>query len=96
MGIIAHEGQLFGVLNQLLGTVAALGVLLLAISGLVMWWQRRPPRRFSETGDTAALPRPVFVGVLALAFLLPLLAATFVLSLAVDWLVRRKKRPAMA
>jgi len=46
-GIAAHEGQLFGLPNQILGTLAAGGVILIAISGLVMWWQRRPSGRFA-------------------------------------------------
>lgn len=90
--IIAHEGQLFGLLNQILGTLAALGVLLLAITGLALWWERRPARGPAELPTTSELPRPVFVGVLAIACLLPLLAATFAALLGLDWLVRQRAR----
>ena len=41
-GIIAHEGQLFGLANQLLGLIACLGVITLAVTGVMMWWSRRP------------------------------------------------------
>jgi uncharacterized iron-regulated membrane protein len=84
-GIIAHEGRLFGLANQLLGTLAALGVVLLAASGLVMWWRRRAADRYAASQSAAALPRPVLLGTLALAALLPLLAA----SLALIWLADR-------
>lgn len=40
-GVAAHEGQLFGWPNQLLGLIAALGLLLICVSGVVMWWRRR-------------------------------------------------------
>ena len=36
-----HEGQLFGLANQLLGLTAALGLITLSISAIVMWWRRR-------------------------------------------------------
>ncbi|SFS16182.1 Uncharacterized iron-regulated membrane protein [Granulicella pectinivorans] len=41
-GIAAHEGQLFGLANQLLGLFTTLGLVTLSLSGLVMWWRRRP------------------------------------------------------
>ena len=41
VGIAAHEGQLFGWPNQLLGLVTAGGLLLVSLSGVVMWWRRR-------------------------------------------------------
>ncbi|MBD1916633.1 PepSY domain-containing protein [Phormidium sp. FACHB-77] len=42
MGTAIHMGRYFGFANQLLMLVAALIVMLLAITGVVMWWQRRP------------------------------------------------------
>ncbi len=41
IGIAAHEGQLFGWPNQLLGVATATGLLLLCVSGVTMWWRRR-------------------------------------------------------
>jgi uncharacterized iron-regulated membrane protein len=89
--IIAHEGQLFGLLNQILGTLAAAGVFLLAASGLIMWWQRRPAGKLAAPMSDAALPRPVFLGTLALALFLPLLAATFLVALLGERWLRRAR-----
>jgi uncharacterized iron-regulated membrane protein len=41
-GIAAHEGQLFGWFNKLLGTLTVVGLVVLSVSGLTMWWRRRP------------------------------------------------------
>ena len=41
VGIAAHEGQLFGIANQLLGLVTALGLIAICVSAVVMWWRRR-------------------------------------------------------
>ena len=41
IGIAAHEGQLFGWPNQLLGLLTAMGLVLLSVSGVILWWKRR-------------------------------------------------------
>lgn len=41
-GVAAHEGQLFGVLNQMISLMTAIGLEILCVSALVMWWRRRP------------------------------------------------------
>ncbi|MCR6654697.1 MAG: PepSY domain-containing protein [Opitutus sp.] len=83
-GIIAHEGRLFGLANQILGSIAAAGVLLLAVSGLVMWWQRRPAGSLSAPVSNSSLPKPVVWGTLALSAALPLLAASLAALLVFD------------
>jgi len=83
-GIIAHEGRLFGLANQILGSVAAGGVFLLAVSGLVMWWQRRPAGKLGAPVAVVTMPRPVFWGTLVLSLALPLLAASLVVLLLFD------------
>ncbi len=41
-GVAAHEGQLFGLANQLLMLATALGLVLLCVSAFVMWRRRAP------------------------------------------------------
>lgn len=89
-GIIAHEGQLFGLLNQILGTLAAFGVLLMGASGLCLWWKRKPAAKRGSPKKQPALPRPVFWGMIGLALFLPMLAASLlVLFLGDSLLIRR-------
>lgn len=94
-GIIAHEGRLFGLANQILGTLAALGVVLLGASGLVLWWQRRPPGQRAAPVSDSSLPRPVLLGTFALAALLPLLAASLALLWLADRLLQCRRAPAL-
>ncbi|ATC64502.1 hypothetical protein CMV30_11365 [Nibricoccus aquaticus] len=75
-GIIAHEGQLFGVINQIANTLVCLGIITIAATGLALWWRRRPAGQLAAPTSTASLPKPVFFGTLALAVFLPLLAAS--------------------
>ena len=41
-GVAAHEGQLFGLANQLLGVFTAICLVTLSVSAFVLWWGRRP------------------------------------------------------
>lgn len=56
-GIRLHMGFLFGLLNQLLLLVAALGLVTVIVRGYLMWWQRRPTR-----GGNWAVGRPPMRG----------------------------------
>ncbi len=92
VGVAAHEGQLFGWLNQALGVVAALGLTTLAVSGVVMWWRRRPD---GALGAPPALPEgrmAIGLGVLILAFavFLPVLGVSLVLVALVERLVLKR------
>lgn len=98
-GIAFHEGDM-GAWNLALNTVFCLAMVFLPVSGLVMWWKRRPERAFR----LAAPPAPQgaafwwtaagVVVVLGLAF--PLggvaIAAVVVLDLlVVRWLPRVRR-----
>jgi uncharacterized iron-regulated membrane protein len=86
VGIAAHEGQLFGLANQLLGLFTALGLLTLCVSAIVMWWRRRP-----EGGLGVPAPRVtefrigagLKAGIVILALLLPVAG----ISIALLWLI---------
>ncbi len=88
-GIAAHEGALFGWFNQLLGVLTTLGLMLLSVSGVVLWWKRR------DLGVLGA-PKPtlnprVSLGLISIVVLigicLPLFAASLVFVLVLEWLV---------
>lgn len=92
-GIAAHEGRLFGWLNQALGLAAALGLVLLCISSFVMW-RKRAPGRLSAGAIGAPPPPPdarAGFGVAAIivvsGVLLPLLGLCLVALALVERLV---------
>lgn len=86
-GIAFHEGDL-GVWNLVFNTVFCLSVIGVSLSGLVMWWKRRP----AGAARLAAPPRPhdlplwkgaaALVVVLGIAF--PLAGAAIVAVLLLD------------
>ncbi|MET3824711.1 putative iron-regulated membrane protein [Sphingomonas sp. PvP055] len=93
-GIAVHEGALFGLANQIAGTIVALLLALLAGSGAVLWWRRRP---VGLLGAPLPLTRPRFGPVLVAAIVvlgvyMPMFGATLLLVLAVERLVLRNLR----
>lgn len=92
IGIAAHEGQLFGWINQLLGLLTAIGLITLCVSGFIMWRKRNPCGKLG-----APLPLPDarlgrgFISIIALAaILLPVLGASLIVILALEQFVLRK------
>lgn len=90
-GIIAHEGQLFGLANQLLGLVTCLGIVGLAVTGVWLWWSRRPAGQLAapEARPLFRVSRGAVVIAVALSALLPLMAASLAALLLLDWVVSR-------
>jgi uncharacterized iron-regulated membrane protein len=91
-GIAAHEGQLFGLANQLLGMATAFGLITLAVSSTVLWWRRRPE---GVLGAPVPLTRPRFGGGLialigGLALILPLLGISLLAVLLIERVALRR------
>ena len=92
IGIAAHEGQLFGWTNQALGLITAIGLVLLCVSGLVLWWRRRDQ---GVLGAPKVLLNPrVSWGLITLVVLLgsylPLFGTSLLLVLLIEWSVLRR------
>ena len=98
VGISAHEGQLFGLANQLLGLLAAIGLITLCISAIVLWWRRRPEGGLSLPAPKVPgfrIERGVAALILVLAILLPVFGASLLLVAAADrWIFGRPSAPA--
>lgn len=89
-GVSLHQGDL-SVWNKIANVVFCLAFILISITGVVMWWLRRPtgqarlgaPPRFEQDGIwKTGLATLLVIGV---AF--PLAGFTIVLTLLLDWLL---------
>jgi uncharacterized iron-regulated membrane protein len=97
-GTAWHEGQLFGMVNQLIGVVTAAALVGMSVMGFLMWRRRRPDGRLGAPPLPREQGRPAFVAVamLALAVVLPLLAASLVLLWLLDRMLPRVSPAAAA
>jgi len=93
IGVAAHEGQLFGWPNQALGVVTALGLVLMAVSSIVLWWRRRSPGTLGapKASQGAARFALSLIAIIAiLGVLLPLLGISLLIVLGIErWVLRR-------
>ena len=90
VGIALHQADM-GLWNTILNTVFCLMIVFLCISGIVMWWKRRPSGAFRLAPPPLPADLPlwkgaVFIGLLlSLAF--PLVGLTLLAAMALDLLL---------
>ena len=89
VGIAAHEGQLFGWLNQLLGLLTALGLVAMSIAGFIMWRLRAPAKQLGAPPKHphATLGTGFMIIIISAAILLPALGLSLIALALLDFLV---------
>ncbi|WP_433783485.1 PepSY-associated TM helix domain-containing protein [Actinomycetospora sp. CA-101289] len=97
-GIDAHMGYLFGVANQVVLAVLALGLACVVVWGYVLWWRRGPGRRPGHVpadGVLRSLPRGLLAAVvvvtIAVGVAVPLLGASLLAFLLLETLLDRRR-----
>ncbi|MEC4589686.1 PepSY domain-containing protein [Nitrospirillum amazonense] len=96
IGVAAHEGHLFGWLNQALGVFTAISLVTLAVSSVVLWLRRRPADLLGAPPATRASQQParspwLFALLLvALGVFLPLLGGSLIVVVLAERLVLRR------
>lgn len=90
--IAAHEGQLFGWVNQLIGLITGLALVILCLSAGIMWFKYRPNDRL---GAPEALPNQAIglglaASIIGLGLFLPLFGLSLILVIIVERLILRR------
>lgn len=87
IGVAAHEGQLFGWPNQMLGLFTATGLSLVCVSAVMLWWGRRRPGRLGAPAphQTSPLALGAFVLIVLLGVFLPLFGLSLVIVRLLEW-----------
>jgi uncharacterized iron-regulated membrane protein len=89
VGIAAHEGHLFGWLNQLVSLLTALGLIGVCASAIILWWRRRPVGMLGAPQPIrGAATSAIIIGIVVIfGVLLPLLGASLIAVLIVERLI---------
>ncbi|MEU3161127.1 PepSY-associated TM helix domain-containing protein [Streptomyces griseoincarnatus] len=95
-GVQAHMGLLFGIVNQIVLAMLAIGLICVIVWGYRMWWQRRPtrsdrralmgtpPARGAWRGVPSGVLAVGIVAVAAVGWVIPLFGIPLAAFLAVD------------
>ncbi|WP_426150326.1 PepSY-associated TM helix domain-containing protein [Pseudomonas sp. DC3000-4b1] len=98
LSVMLHEGKMFGLANQLVVLLICVMVLLGSVSGLVIWWKRRPARGLGVPPLRHDLPLwKTAVAVMAvIGVLFPLVGASLLLVAVLEYAVLRWWRKPIA
>ncbi len=89
-GVMTHMGRQFGLMNQLMGALVCALIVATVVTGIVMWWRRRPVGTLAapRTLHGDQLPGALKVTLATMAVVFPLLGASLLLVWALDRLLR--------
>lgn len=101
--IDTHMGVLFGIANQVVLALTAIGLITIVIRGYRMWWQRRPtkgsawafgrpPLRGTLRGLHPAVLVLLAAGAIAIGWALPLFGLSLAAFVVVDLIIGARKR----
>jgi uncharacterized iron-regulated membrane protein len=94
-GVAFHQGNL-GIWNTILNTVYCLFVIFMCVSGVVMWWKRRPAGSLGAPRSPRdyRIPRVVLGIAVAVSLAFPLTGLAIVAFAVIDLLLPRRLKPA--
>lgn len=93
LGVQLHMGNYFGRANQILMLVPCIGIVLLVITGLWMWWKRKPGGKLGAPPKVPGVRLNTALGLMALAgVMLPLFGASLIAVFALDRTVAAVRR----
>ncbi|BEE19293.1 peptidase [Aeromonas enteropelogenes] len=97
-GVMLHMGKLYGGPHQLAMLLICLMVLASAVSGLWIWWCRRPQGRLAAPPLPASLPpmRGAIALLILLGICFPLVGASMVAIWLLDSLIFSRRAPKLA
>ncbi len=90
VGIALHQGDM-GLWNILVNTVFCAAIIFISISGVVMWWKRRPAGALRLAPPPLPVNLPLWKGAVFIALFLsltfPLVGLTLLAAMALDLLL---------
>jgi len=91
VGISFHQGELYGWANLAQNVLASLLGIVIAVSGFAAWWIRRPSGSLGvPRAPLRSLSHGMVVLIIALSLFLPLMGASILVAITLDWLLFKK------
>ncbi len=90
-----HVGSIFGTATKILAVISCLLIIVMSITGVWMWWRRRPPGKIGSPKKPPKKTVPHWIAWLTvfLAIFLPTVGITLILIGVTSWLTGKFKKP---
>lgn len=93
-GITVHKGLEYGLINQMIGLIVCLGIVGIVISGIVMWWKRKPKGQFgAPKAPSVKKLKGLLIILIAFGLIFPLVGVSLLVVFLIDWLVIQRIQP---
>ena len=87
-GIAWHEGQLFGIANQIMGLLTAIALIAVSCLGVAMWLKRKPKGKIAAPQSAGPIRKPyAYLALASLMILLPLFGISVIVLFVIDRLI---------
>ncbi|MGG3508392.1 PepSY domain-containing protein [Paenibacillus lautus] len=93
LGITLHKGTQFGIVNQIFSFLICIGIIFIAVSGLYLWWKRKPDHGLGapKAPEVDAKKMRLFLLLLiALGILFPLVGLSLIIVWIIDYVIVRR------
>ncbi|SFL56803.1 Uncharacterized iron-regulated membrane protein [Gracilibacillus orientalis] len=90
-GITVHKGLEYGLANQIGGLIVCIGIITIVISGIVMWWKRKPDKHLgAPIAPSIWSSKRLIVLLVLFGLLFPLVGVSIIIVFLLDWLIIRR------
>jgi uncharacterized iron-regulated membrane protein len=92
IGVRLHQGEYLGLPNLIVGLLTALGAIVISLSGLWMWWKRKPPGGLGapHPSENYRWPRAVVILLVVAGIIFPLFGLSLLAIYAAETMGRRR------
>lgn len=88
LGVTIHKGTQFGLVNQLIGLVVCLGIIFVILTGLYLWWKRKPKNRLGAPKAPATYESKGFLMFLIImGIIFPLVGLSLIVIFLLDYVI---------
>jgi uncharacterized iron-regulated membrane protein len=88
-GITVHKGHEYGIVNQLALLLLSLGVIGVAVSGVILWLKRKPKDHIGAPPKAITSKRFIALMII-LGMIFPLFGISLVVIFLIEWLVIKR------
>ena len=89
--ITIHKGHEFGLLNQALGLLICLGLIFMVITGIYLWWKRKPQHNSGAPKAVSILEyKRILIVLITLGLIFPLVGISLLVVFLLDRFILRR------